>query len=174
MKASLQLVWSELGIPADYVTARGMPLQPEAKRLVSIGLAADDGRRLKLTPRAASAWRRMRAAAANDGVQLLPLSAFRSIARQTAIIREKLASGERIADILRFVAAPGCSEHHTGRALDLASPSDLRLDRAFARTPEYRWLQKNAARFGFRLSYPARNLHRIGYEPWHWFYVGHQ
>jgi len=29
-------------------------------------------------------------------------------------------------------------------------------------------LQKNARRFGYRLSYPRRNPHRIAYEPWHW------
>ena len=165
---SRRVLWAALGIPADYAERRHLPLQGEATRLVSIGPAADDGKTLRMTPRAAAAWKRMRAAAARDGVQLLPLSAFRSVARQTAIIRTKLAAGEKIADILRLVAAPGCSEHHTGRALDIGSPAEQELDEHFARTAEFRWLKKHAGAFGFHLSYPRRNRHRIGYEPWHW------
>ena len=38
----------------------------------------------------------------------------------------------------------------------------------FARTPEFRWLKKQAGRFGFQLSYPRNNPHGIAYEPWHW------
>jgi D-alanyl-D-alanine carboxypeptidase len=110
----------------------------------------------------------MQAAAARDGVTLFPLSGFRSVARQVKIIRAKLSAGESIGRILRLVAAPGCSEHHTGRALDLGSPANLRLETAFARTREFRWLRQHAGAFGFHLSYPRHNRHGIGYEPWHW------
>lgn len=158
-------LWTRLGIPADYAR---LPLQREAKRLVPIGRAADDGRRLRLTPRAAAAWKRMQTAAANDGMTLLPLSAFRSVARQTTVMRRKLAAGQPIADILRVNAAPGCSEHHTGRALDLGSPDHLNLEVSFARTREFRWLKRHAAKFGFQLSYPRGNRQGITYEPWHW------
>jgi len=157
-----------LGIPGDYARARHMPVQRVARTLVSVGRAADDGKPVRLAPRAAAAWKRMRAAAAADGVQLLPISGYRSVARQTRIIRRKLAAGERIGDILRLVAAPGCSEHHTGRAIDVGSPVHLELDEHFARTAEFRWLRRRASRFGFHLSYPRKNRHRIGYEPWHW------
>ena len=110
----------------------------------------------------------MQAAAAEAGRTLLPLSAFRSVARQTAIIRRKLARGDRIEDILLVSAVPGCSEHHTGRALDLGAPGQLDLEESFARTPEFRWLRQHAAKFGFRLSYPRGNRQGIAYEPWHW------
>src|SRR6188768_3222531 len=132
---ALQRLWKRLGIPADYATRARRRLHPEAKRLVVIGRAADDGKILRLTPRAVAAWRRMAAAAAADGVTLLPLSAFRSIARQTTIIRRKLARGQAIETILRVSAVPGCSEHHTGRALDLGTPGHLGLEASFARTP---------------------------------------
>ncbi len=168
MKPTLRQLWAALGIPADYARTRHMPVQRVAASLVSVGRAADDGKAVRLTPRAAAAWRRMRAAAATAGVKLLPISGYRSVARQTRIIRRKLAAGEKIGDILRLVAAPGCSEHHTGRAIDVGSPVHLQLDEHFARTPEFRWLQRHAGRFGFHLSYPRRNRHRIGYEPWHW------
>lgn len=166
-RAILGRVWARLGIPDDYAVARHLPVQREARKLVRIG-RNDDGRILRLTPAAAAAWRRLQAAAARDGLTLLPISAFRSVARQTRIIRQKLAAGERIGSILRFVAAPGCSEHHTGRALDIGSPDDRALDERFGRTREFRWLKKNAGRFGFNLSYPRENPHGIGYEPWHW------
>jgi uncharacterized protein YcbK (DUF882 family) len=59
------------------------------------------------------------------------------------------------------------SPHFTGRALDLyvgGSPVDTNdANRAIqVNTPVYRWLVKNAARFGFRPYF---------YEPWHWEYV---
>jgi len=165
---SLRQIWRRLGIPADYARRAERRLQPVAKRLVFIGRAPDDGRVLRLTPAAAKAWRKMQAAAAIDGITLLPLSAFRSVARQTLIISRKLASDQSIRNILRVSAVPGCSEHHTGRALDLGSPREMKLTAAFARTPEFRWLKRHAAKFGFHLSYPRGNRQGIAYEPWHW------
>jgi D-alanyl-D-alanine carboxypeptidase len=161
-------LWARLGIPADYAARARRRIHPEAGRLVFIGRALDDGKILRLAPRAAAAWRRMQAAAARDGITLLPLSAFRSVARQTAIIRRKLARGQTIETILRVSAVPGCSEHHTGRALDLGTPGHLGLEESFARTAAFRWLRGNAAHFGFQLSYPRGNRHGISYEPWHW------
>ncbi|WP_438479879.1 M15 family metallopeptidase [Oleiharenicola lentus] len=161
-------VWAQLGIPADYPRTRHMPVQREARTLVSIGRADDDGKILRMLPAAAAAWKRMRTSGAGDGVKLLQLSGYRSTARQTKLIRRKLAAGQTIEEVLRYVAAPGCSEHHTGRALDIGSPQHCELDEDFAKTPEFRWLKKNAARFGFHLSYPRGNAHGIGYEPWHW------
>ncbi len=167
-RRALRRLWTRLGIPADVATRAAQRLHPEAKRLVFIGRAVDDGRILRLTPRAAQAWRKMQAAAAADGVTLVPLSAFRSVARQTLIIRRKLAHGQAIADILKVSAVPGCSEHHSGRALDLGAPGHLKLETSFARTREYRWLKEHARRFGFALTYPRGNRHGIAYEPWHW------
>ncbi len=168
LNPKLATLWRGLGIPADVAERAARRLHPEAKRLVFIGRAADDSRVLRLAPRAARAWRKMQAAAAADGVTLLPLSAFRSIARQTLLIRRKLAQGQHITDILKVSAVPGCSEHHTGRALDLGSPDSLALEGRFARTAAFRWLQRHAGRFGFHLSYPRNNPHGIVYEPWHW------
>ena len=165
----IQKLWKSLGIPADYAEAWHMPLQHEAKVLVPIG-RNPDGRLIKLAPGAAAAWRRMKTAAAEDRIELLPISGFRRIIRQAQIVREKLLAGQPIRDILRTVAAPGCSEHHTGRALDIGSPDDPDLDEHFAQTPAFHWLKKNATRFGFHLSYPPHNRHGIGYEPWHWFW----
>ncbi len=157
-----------LGIPPDYATARNLTPQLEAPRLVSIGRAPDDGKIVRLAPRAAVAWKKMREAAARDGIVLLPLSGFRSVVRQISLIRQRLASGRSIDDVLRFAAAPGYSEHHTGRALDIGSPEHIELDEHFARTAAFRWLKRHAGTYGFHLSYPRGNRHGIAYEPWHW------
>ncbi|HWA85443.1 MAG TPA: M15 family metallopeptidase [Opitutus sp.] len=158
-----------LGIPADYAT-RGLAFHAEAdpSDLVKVANAADDLREVLLAARAADAWQRMCAAAAADGIALLPLSGFRSIARQTEIIRTQLAAGRTIDDILRTVAAPGFSEHHTGRALDLGAPGEPRLEEGFADTAAFGWLSRRAGEFGFWLSYPRGNAHGIAFEPWHW------
>jgi D-alanyl-D-alanine carboxypeptidase len=164
----LQGLARALGIPKNYARARHLRPQPEARTLVSVGPAPDDGQLVRLAPPAAAAWRRMRAAAADDGVVLLPLSGFRSVARQTALIRAKLAAGQPIEKILELAAAPGFSEHHTGRALDLGSPEQVKLDEEFGRTAAFRWMRRHAGEFGFHLSYPRDNRHGIAYEPWHW------
>lgn len=166
-------IWARFGIPADYPEKRGLPLQREATRLVSIGRAAHDQRIVRLTPAAAAAWKRMAAAAQADSVTLLPLSGFRSVARQAQIVRRHLTKGRALSDLLRYVAAPGCSEHHTGRAIDIGSPDEpAHFEASFSRTKEFRWLKQHAARYGFTLSYPRKNSHGIGYEPWHWCYNG--
>jgi len=167
-RSRLRALHRALGIPATYRKERHLPWQSEARRLVTVALAADDGQPVRLAPRAAAAWERMCAAATRDGITLLPLSGFRSVARQVEIVRAKLAAGETLAEILQLVAAPGCSEHHTGRAIDVGSSVAAKLDTSFARTAAFRWLKAHAARFGFRLSYPPKNVHGIAYEPWHW------
>ena len=70
------------------------------------------------------------------------------------------------------MAAPGLSEHHSGRALDVGSPEHIELDADFARTAAYAWLRRRAGEFGFTESYPEGGDSGIGYEPWHWFYRG--
>lgn len=166
-RTNLRALHRALGIPADY-PARRLPFQRVARRLVIAARAADDGQPVRLTPSAAAAWRKMRAAAARDGIELLPISGFRSVARQTRIIRRKLAEGQAIGAILKLVAAPGCSEHHTGRALDLGSPGHTGLDADFAITPAFRWLTRHGAKYGFHLSYSRKNPLGIAFEPWHW------
>lgn len=158
---------SALGIPADYGEKRGLRLQVEEKELVSVA-SGPEGREIRLAAGAAKAWKQMREAAAGDGIVLVAISGFRSVERQTEIIQEKRAAGETIEAILRVVAAPGYSEHHTGRAIDMGVPGEPPLTEAFALTPAFRWLQVHASGFGFRLSYPRDNPHGIGYEPWHW------
>lgn len=161
----------DLGIPADYGIRRGLPLQVEGSDLVSIG-ASPEGREIQLERGAAGAWARMTQAASAQGITVAAYSGFRSIARQAEIIRRKLSAGENIDAILRVVAAPGYSEHHTGRAVDIGVLDAEPLTEDFADTPAFRWLEENAGAFGFRMSFPRGNPYGIAYEPWHWCHSG--
>ena len=158
-----------LGIPSRYAVDRKLAPHFEAAEsdLVVIG-QNEEGRPIRLARPAAEAWIRMHDAAARDRLELIPISGFRSIERQAEIIRDRLAAGAQLAEILRTVAAPGFSEHHTGRAIDIGSPEHIELDEEFARTAAFRWLERRAGDFGFGMSYPHDNPHRIAYEPWHW------
>lgn len=156
-----------LGIPRDYGRSRRLRAYVEPTRLVSIG-ADIHGRLQWLQPRAARALGRMRAAARDAGVELQFVSAFRSIAYQLGIIERKLARGQSLDEILRVSAAPGYSEHHTGRCVDLTTPGFPDLEESFEASPAFAWLSRHAARFRFALSYPRGNPHGIAYEPWHW------
>ena len=160
-----------LGIPANYAQVRGLAVhtEPDPSELVDVGIN-DEGRPIRLVRPAAEAWARMRTAAARSHIELMAVSGFRSIARQTEIVQGKLAAGQTIEEILRYVAAPGFSEHHSGRAVDIGSPEHIELDEEFASTTAFGWLDAHAGRFGFHLSYPRGNPHGIGYEPWHWLW----
>ena len=160
-----------LGIPENYAELRRLTLQPEATELVTARVLKD-GRELKLVPAAASAWTAMVTAAAADTVTLLLISGFRSVEHQRLIVERKLAAGTPLAEILGVNAAPGYSEHHTGRAVDIGTPGCPRLTEEFEQTPAFLWLARRAGDFGFRLSYPRDNPHGVIYEPWHWLQVG--
>ena len=166
-RQSIATLHSGFGIPGDYAEKRKLALCEEAKELVSIG-PDSLGRDLRLAPKAAQAWQRMQDAASREGVQLLVVSAFRSVEYQCALIQRKLDRGMKIADILKINAAPGYSEHHTGRALDITAPDCQPLEEGFERTSAYAWLTQHASEYGFTLSYPRDNPHGINYEPWHW------
>ena len=64
----LRALHAELGIPADFGVARGLPVYSEAGELVEIGPNLV-GRMQRLTPNAAASWEQMVDAARGDGVQ---------------------------------------------------------------------------------------------------------
>ena len=160
-----------LGISTTSVLARGLRRYEEATTL-ALAEIGDDGREYLLTPAAGAAWQGMKTAAAKDGVSIFLVSAFRSVARQTEIIREKLNAGSGIDEILTLCAPPGFSEHHTGRAVDIACPDSPELEVDFENTDAFQWLTLHAPRFGFGLSYPRGNGLGYQYEPWHWCFQG--
>lgn len=164
MNEKSKALCEELGIGADVLIARGFVEYPEA-RVLATAEVDEDGRRFELEPQAAAAWKQLRAAAARDHVELRLVSAYRSIEYQAGIVRRKLQRGQSLEEILAVSAPPGCSEHHTGRAVDINS-----LESEFEHSGAYAWLLLNAERFGFHLSYPRGNAQGYAFEPWHWCY----
>ncbi|MDQ2971599.1 MAG: M15 family metallopeptidase [Rhodanobacteraceae bacterium] len=156
-----------LGVPRDYARARKLRRVREPSRLLCIGDDVHD-RAQWLIPSAARAFAAMRDAASHDDIELQAVSAFRSIEYQLGILERKLQSGLAMDGILRVSAAPGYSEHHTGRALDFTTPGYAELEEAFEHSPAFAWLTRHTGDYGFSLSYPRGNLHGIAYEPWHW------
>ena len=112
-----------------------------------------------------NAYKKMVAAAAQD-LKLKPnenflriISAFRSREYQDKLRRESPGAGR--------AALAVNSPHFTGRALDIYVGGEPTITKDANRalqvqTPAYKWLVKNAERFGF---YPYY------YEPWHWEYT---
>lgn len=156
-----------LGIDPDYAQRCGLPLQPEPPELVDVGPDMF-GRPQRLVPKAFDAWQAMQKKASADGVALYLVSAFRSVDYQADLIRRKMEAGRTLEDILSVNAAPGFSEHHTGRALDIATDGEPPLEASFENTAAFTWLCEHAENFGFVLSYPKDCPVAISYEPWHW------
>jgi D-alanyl-D-alanine carboxypeptidase len=163
-------LFADLRIPSDYGRNPRRPKFREAAALEDVEPNVV-GTMQRLVPDTAAAWRNMKRGAAGDGIQLLLVSGFRSIRHQAEIIRRKLAAGQSIDAILAVNAAPGFSEHHTGRAVDVATPGTRPLTEEFEGSPAFQWLQANAASFGFRMPYGRGNRFGFIYEPWHWSQV---
>jgi zinc D-Ala-D-Ala carboxypeptidase len=161
---------AELGIAADYGVSPHRPVFAEATELTDVE-PSPLGTMQRLAPETAAAWREMKRAAADAGVHLLMVSGFRSIRQQAELIRRKLAAGQALEAILKVNAAPGFSEHHTGRAIDIATPGARPLTAEFAGSPAFVWLTANAGIFGFDMPYGRDNRYGFEYEPWHWSQV---
>ena len=163
----LRELHEELGIPEDYGLDDARPAFAEAEVLVDVGPNIV-GRMQRLAPEAAMAWAAMRAAAAADGIALLLVSGFRSIDYQARLFRKKINAGQSLGEILAVNAAPGFSEHHTGRAVDVATPGSRPLTEEFEHSDAFEWLSGHAGQFGFVMSYPRDNEAGFVFEPWHW------
>lgn len=140
--------------------------------------------------------RRLRAAAARAGIDLVPASSFRDFDRQVAIWNAKWTGARPLLDrrgrplaaaslgpvsraraILAWSAAPGMSRHHWGTDFDVydraAVPAGYRLR---LEPEEYApggpfakltaWLDEHMHRYGFHRPY-ARDRGGVQPEPWH-------
>lgn len=167
--ARIAAIHASLGMVPDYAERRGLVLlaEAEAAELEEIATTGD-ARAIRLQRPAAEAWRAMQAAAGIAGVELVAVSGFRSVERQVELVRRKLDAGVPLEAALRLLAAPGYSEHHTGRAVDITTPGETPLEESFEGTNAFTWLARHAGGFGFHLSFPRGNTAGIAYEPWHW------
>lgn len=134
-------------------------------------VTAVDGVTVGLQKDAAQAFEQMRRDAAAQGLDIKGVSGFRSVALQQSIWDSKVAS-QSPEVVAQTSAPPGYSEHHTGYAIDVGNNANPNLTQDWANTPEYAWMQQNAASYGFELSFPQGNSQGVSFEPWHWRYVG--
>ena len=89
--------------------------------------------------------------------------------------REEHLEGTEAEEAAAFwVAPPGASEHQTGLAVDIVDADYLELDEGQESTATQQWLMVHCTEYGFILRYPTDKSATtgIGYEPWHYRYVG--
>lgn len=131
----------------------------------------------RLDRKIASHYEEMYRAAAADGVTLTPCSGYRSYETQERNYNRKIeffegqgySREEAKVKAATIIMPPGSSEHNLGYAMDIVC-----VEEWFEDTAEFRWLQENAADYGFILRYPKdkQDITKVIYEPWHWRYVG--
>jgi zinc D-Ala-D-Ala carboxypeptidase len=142
--------------------------------LTEAGLYRATGRRVLMRREAAEAFKAMVAAASKDGVRIIPISGFRPVAHQKELWEKSIKRRGSEKAAAKWVAPPGHSEHHTGWTLDLGDGDapDTDIETSFEKTKASAWLQANAAKFHFELSFPKNNVQGVSYEPWHWRFTG--
>jgi zinc D-Ala-D-Ala carboxypeptidase len=151
-------------------TRQDCPEAPQDRMLQRAAVSESyGGKTILLRPKALAAYRQMAAAARKAG--LIPqrstlfniFSGYRSPAYDAA----RCARENNCQGLVRAT----CSAHRTGWAMDInlgAAPgftpdSSADANRLYiSQTPIYRWLVRNASRFGF-VNY--------AFEPWHWEFV---
>jgi LAS superfamily LD-carboxypeptidase LdcB len=144
-------------------------------RLVNPNVPSADRSKTMMTPEAAAALEALFAQAKKENIKLTAISGYRSYARQDAIYRSNVIKYGSATAANQFSARPGESEHQTGLAMDVSSPSvGNGLTQSYANTREGKWLKQNAPKFGFIVRYEKGKEHITGYqfEPWHLRYVG--
>ena len=128
--------------------------------------------RKQMRPAAARALEELFKAAADDGIELLAISGYRSYWTQNDLYRRLKETSLEYVSV--YVAKPGQSEHQTGLAMDLGCTGYTDLTERFAETPAYAWLSEHAHEYGFIIRYPKDGTAETGYayEPWHIRYLG--
>ena len=117
------------------------------------------------------AFKEMSKAAKEDKITLIVNSSYRDYNSQKRIYEEyEDKKGQQYADAT--AARPGYSEHQTGLALDIFTPGSNM--KSFENTDAFKWLSKNAYKYGFILRYPKdkEDITGYAYESWHYRYLG--
>ena len=115
-----------------------------------------------------------RAAEEEAGLKLYVKSAYRSYQTQKTMYESRLSRYGKDDGVVAF---PGSSDHQTGLGVDILNYDWTKregMTAAFGETAEAKWMEENAARFGYVLRYMPEKQEITGiiYEPWHFRYVG--
>lgn len=150
-----------------------------APRLVDTSLPGGG----KLVPEANEALVLLFADAHTHGIKPVITSAYRSYEDQVSTFNWWLTQefGHRsnvdlaLDNVQRYSARPGHSEHQLGTTVDLNCDTCAAFDdKDVKNIALWNYLEDNAFRFGFVISYPRDQETRTGYkyEPWHIRFVG--
>lgn len=117
-----------------------------------------------------------------EGLSPVVCSGYRTLDKQEKLFNRKVSAyvkkgrskEESYALARQTLSIPGSGEHCLGLAVDFYTRSYHQLERAFEKTPEGKWLREYAQDYGFILRYDEgkEEITGIGYEPWHFRYVG--
>lgn len=117
------------------------------------------------------AFKEMYNAAKKDGITIIINSGYRSYEAQKKVYNEyKDSKGVEYAD--SYAARPDFSEHQSGLSLDIITYGAS--GETFDQTDAFKWLSKNAYKYGFILRYPKgkEDITGYSYESWHYRYLG--
>ncbi|WP_053083755.1 M15 family metallopeptidase [Rubeoparvulum massiliense] len=116
------------------------------------------------------------------GLSPIICSSYRTMDKQARLFNNQVknyqsqgySEEDAVIEAGKWVATPGTSEHQLGLAVDIVAVSNQNLDQSQENTSEQQWLMENSYKYGFILRYPTdkSEITGIGYEPWHYRFVG--
>lgn len=142
---------------------------PEKLTTIEKGYMYDESRNHQLHSKVVPYFNKMVDAAKEDGIDLWVVSAYRSFQTQAQLKGAYTVSYGSGANA--FSADQGFSEHQLGTTIDFTTKGISGGLDGFQNTPAYTWLNENAYKYGFTLSYSKGNAYYM-FEPWHWRFVG--
>ncbi len=122
---------------------------------------------------AKEAFEKMAQQAKKENLSIIAMSTYRSYKYQVNLYNTYAKKdGKEIADT--YSARPGYSEHQTGLAVDVYNGKEPYTN--FEVTEEFKWMEKNAYKYGYILRFPKNKTKETGYnyEAWHYRYVGEE
>lgn len=176
-KYDIQVVAKPDSIPVLVNKQNKLPVSYTPNDLIKTNIpfiVSEKSERNKMRKEAASAIEKLFNDAGAQGIQLLGVSAYRSHSSQETLFNYYVKR-DGYEKARTYSALPGTSEHETGLAIDITGGNgQCPAQDCFGHTKEAKWLQKNAADYGFIIRYPKGKESITGYkyEPWHLRFVG--
>lgn len=172
--------WRTILVSAAYPLAEEM----EMERTTVVGAQGTVGQ--QVDRRIAESLKAFLDAGEAAGYPLQIISGYRTFERSRYLLEREINArknmglsqeeAERVAAM--WVAPPGTSEHNTGLAADIISLDYYMthgdLEESFEYDAPAIWMSEHCAEYGFILRYPKgkTDVTGIGFEPWHFRYVG--
>ncbi len=125
----------------------------------------------KLVHEAKIAFEQMAQDAKRNNLNIRAISTYRTYSYQKELY-DNYVKNSSIEEADKYSARAGYSEHQTGLVVDC--DNKINYYENFEKTPEFKWMQQNAHKYGFILRYPKNKEYITGYnyESWHYRYVG--